>query len=68
MLLNILSAFAMVVFVSAIDTKYKIVATENGIIRGICNKTLIKGVDYCWFKGVPYAKSPVGELRFRVSV
>lgn len=47
--------------------EYKVVETENGKVRGMRKTTLIKGVDYYSFKGVPYAKSPIGELRFKVS-
>lgn len=47
--------------------KHRTVETKNGKIRGIRKKTLFKKVDYYSFKGIPYAKSPTGELRFKVS-
>lgn len=46
---------------------HKIVETNNGKIRGILKTTLIKNIDYYSFKGIPYAKSPTGRLRFKVS-
>lgn len=46
---------------------YKIVETSNGLIRGILKSTLLNGTEYYSFKGIPYAKSPIGDLRFKVS-
>lgn len=50
------------------NAKYRIVKTNNGKVRGIRATTLIKKCDYFAFKGIPYAKSPTAELRFKVSV
>lgn len=47
---------------------YKIVDTSYGQIRGARKTTLIKNIDFYSFKGIPYAKSPTGDLRFKVSV
>lgn len=47
--------------------EYKVVETVNGHIRGTRNTTLLKNVAFYSFKGIPYAKPPVGELRFKVS-
>lgn len=47
--------------------EYKTVDTNNGKIRGIRKTSLIKEVNFYSFKGIPYAKSPTGELRFKVS-
>lgn len=41
-----------------IDTKY-------GPVRGTSRKSLL-GQEYLSFQGIPYAKAPVGELRFKV--
>lgn len=49
------------------NAKEKIVATKNGKVRGYRHTTMIKKVDYFGFKGIPYAKSPTDELRFKVS-
>lgn len=45
----------------------EVVQTNNGRIRGVFKQTLIEKVNYFSFKGIPYAKSPTGELRFEVS-
>lgn len=42
-----------------------IVNTANGPVKGIL-KTSIVGEDYYRFRGIPYAKPPVGDLRFKV--
>lgn len=49
------------------DIEYKTVDTNNGKVRGIRKTSLIKEVNFYSFKGIPYAKSPTGELRFKVS-
>lgn len=46
--------------------QYKIVDTDNGRIRGIKSTTLLKGDEFYAFKGIPYAKPPIGDLRFKV--
>ncbi|KXJ71547.1 hypothetical protein RP20_CCG020310 [Aedes albopictus] len=44
-----------------------IVEVSQGKLRGVTT-TLPNGSTYHYFKGVPYAKPPVGELRFRPPV
>ena len=41
------------------------VDTRSGQLRGSVQKS-IDGFDFYAFKGIPYAKPPVGELRFKV--
>uniref|UniRef100_A0A182JKE7 Carboxylic ester hydrolase n=1 Tax=Anopheles atroparvus TaxID=41427 RepID=A0A182JKE7_ANOAO len=41
-----------------------IVNTRNGPVQGT-TKTSLYGADYVSFQGIPYAKPPIGELRFR---
>lgn len=42
-----------------------IVNTEHGALRGrVCDNGVGK---YLAFKGIPYAKPPLGKLRFKVS-
>lgn len=48
--------------------KYKIVETDNGPVRGVRNFTLLNGMPFYSFRGIPYAKSPTGELRFKVII
>lgn len=45
---------------------YKTILTENGAVRGRLNLTYLHKKSYYAFKGIPYAKPPVGELRFKV--
>lgn len=44
-----------------------IVETNSGPIRGKLFKTLFDQQPYYAFKGIPYAESPVNDLRFKVS-
>lgn len=43
----------------------KIVVTQQGKLRGNTGKNYYGGVFY-QFLGIPYAKAPVGDLRFKV--
>lgn len=44
-----------------------IVDTNYGPVRGL-KRTSTVGDQYFSFRGIPYAKPPVGELRFKVCV
>lgn len=44
----------------------RIIETNNGLVRGLSQTTLINNVDYYAFKGIPYAKTPIADLRFKV--
>lgn len=43
-----------------------IVRTKNGQVRGQLNATVDAKTPYYAFRGIPYAKPPIGDLRFRV--
>lgn len=43
-----------------------VVSTLSGKLQGLFLKST-EGDDYYSFKGVPYAKPPIGDLRFQVS-
>lgn len=43
-----------------------IVEVRQGKLRGI-NEKNINGINYVAFRGVPYAKPPIGNLRFKVT-
>lgn len=62
--------WSVVVFSLAISNiaadEYKIVETTSGGVRGVRKTTLLKNVEYYSFKGIPYAKPPIGDLRFKV--
>lgn len=47
--------------------EHKIIETLNGKVRGLRQTTLLKNTEYYSFRGIPYAQTPTGELRFRVS-
>lgn len=44
----------------------KVVETNYGAVRGFLKKTLLNGKPYYAFRGIPYAKPPIGERRFKV--
>lgn len=48
------------------DLNETVVETRAGKLRGLIDKTVL-GDDFYAFKGIPYAKPPVGQLRFQVS-
>lgn len=57
----------VIVLISGIAAEqYKIVDTLNGQVRGIKKTSLLNGIPFNSFKGIPYAKPPVGDLRFKV--
>lgn len=43
-----------------------VIETNSGPVRGI-KRTTILGDDYLSFQSIPYAKPPIGSLRFRVT-
>lgn len=42
------------------------VLTDNGRIRGKLNETLFDKKLYYSFRGIPFGKAPIAELRFKV--
>lgn len=44
---------------------YKTVQTNSGSVRGRLNQTLINQKNYFAFKGIPFAKPPIRQLRFK---
>lgn len=50
----------------AAERKFVTVSTEYGQVRGQSDRTQFEKRPYFAFKGIPYAKPPVGELRFKV--
>lgn len=47
-------------------SKFIEVAVSQGLLRGRVVKSKL-GYEYFSFQGIPYAKPPVGNLRFKVS-
>lgn len=50
------------------DESYKIIQTENGLVRGKKSFTFYEENPYFAFKGIPYAKPPINALRFKVRI
>lgn len=50
---------------TARDVKTVLVEIGPGKLRGTVETTRLDGIEYCAFKGIPYAKAPVGGLRFQ---
>lgn len=50
------------------DSEYYIVETPNGRICGKQNRTLLEDRIFFSFRGIPFAKPPVDELRFKVII
>lgn len=46
---------------------YKTVETNTGLVRGKRGTSLFDSIPYYSFKGIPYAKAPIGSLRFKVN-
>lgn len=51
---------------SALNTGLPIAQTKNGLLMGSTKFTAIEKRKYHSFRGVRYAKPPIGFLRFRV--
>ncbi|KAG4072167.1 hypothetical protein HA402_015666 [Bradysia odoriphaga] len=45
-----------------------LVKTDSGYVRGVMLRTLLKDTEYIAYRGIPYAKPPVGDLRFKAPV
>lgn len=45
-----------------------VVKTNYGPVMGIKMESAEHGYEYMSFQGIPYAKPPVGPLRFRASI
>lgn len=58
---------ALIYSTSAEDDEYRIVETALGKIRGLRRISLLNKYEFFAFKGIYYAKSPAGDLRFKVS-
>lgn len=48
------------------DQEYKVTNTNSGPVKGLKLLTKYENKDYYSYKGIPYAKPPIGPLRFKV--
>lgn len=48
--------------------EFETISTYNGQLRGCLQHTFFDNKPYYAFKGIPYAKPPLRELRFKVSL
>ncbi|XP_050680053.1 juvenile hormone esterase-like [Leptidea sinapis] len=65
--INLLISYLMTVIVSSYaKVEYNIVETSSGLVRGRLDQ--YKSIKYYSYKGIPYAESPTGFLRFQPSV
>ena len=44
-----------------------IIEVKQGKLEGLIEKSVLTGKEYFSFLGIPYAKPPVGDLRFQVT-
>lgn len=42
------------------------IETEFGFIQGERMQTFFENETFCAYRGIPYAKPPIGDLRFKV--
>lgn len=63
-----LSIFILIDFTCALHDDYRTIETNSGFVRGKRGTTLFNHISYYSFKGIPYAKAPIGTLRFKVNM
>lgn len=45
-----------------------VIETTSGFVRGNILKTPLEGKEFYAYRGIPYAESPTGQLRFKVKL
>lgn len=60
--------FILIDITGALHDDYRTIETNNGFVRGKRGTALFNHISYYSFKGIPYAKAPVGGLRFKVNM
>ena len=67
MILALVNLTVLLTLAAAEEDDFPVVKTKQGLIKGL--KTVsVRNTDFNAFLGIPYAKPPVGELRFKVNV
>ncbi|XP_034949536.1 juvenile hormone esterase-like [Chelonus insularis] len=60
--------FVCLININKAEKKSKIILVRNQLVQGRILHTALRNVEYSAFKGIPYAKPPVGDLRFKPPV
>ncbi|XP_054012347.1 juvenile hormone esterase-like isoform X1 [Hylaeus anthracinus] len=68
MKLSIVAVIAFLATVATCQNLTEIVHIDKGPVRGFVTKTAFHNIPYSAFLGIPYAKPPVGDLRFKAPV
>lgn len=68
-----LESFCLISFINIVLIKLSfqqapIVTTASGNVIGTIRYTVDNNIAYRSYRGIPYAKPPIGELRFEVNV
>lgn len=63
-ILEVVSFFVILHIAKA--SEYKIVTISTGKIRGQKYQTIYEQIEYYAYRGIPFAKPPIGNLRFKV--
>lgn len=64
---SFIAAFVLICFALGANCgETRIVETNNGLVRGTAETTFLNNVHFFAFRGIPYAKPPIGDLRLKV--
>lgn len=67
---NLIVVFCVILSISIVNGdeggKYNTVKTKSGPVKGEKQLTTFENKEFYAYKGIPYAKPPVGSLRFKV--
>lgn len=67
MIKKVLKIFLVASFVILINCdEFKEIEIENGLIKGVQEESIFKKTKFYSFKGIPYAKPPINDLRFEL--
>lgn len=64
--LVVLTVLTVLATVKCFEMEFSTIQTENGAIRGKLDHTLFNQKPFFAYKGIPYAKPPIDNLRFKV--